>query len=288
MIRPPAGPAHGNVRRFAVELHTVPAEAADLLPAHAGEKPEPDHGLHRQAADGSQERVLLGLGEGLLLLRRLSFRADPARGQFLDHARLQGGVEDLLKDHDGLLLTAPAQVAASGQDGSYVVAGDVAHGLLTDHGADHFIDLIPVQLLRGGRQKGRTAGIPARGVLIYKGVLRRAGSLGGQLGPADRDFFAELRLGEAVHVLPLPVRAADPLPVVLPARAVFLLRFVGHVFPLPGLPNLAAKSAAWYTFPAADPFTVEGGGIMSYIDAFVLSVAASVVAYYICKWLDGE
>lgn len=28
--------------------------------------------------------------------------------------------------------------------------------------------------------------------------------------------------------------------------------------------------------------------MITYITSFVLSVVASIVAYYICKWLDGD
>ena len=35
--------------------------------------------------------------------------------------------------------------------------------------------------------------------------------------------------------------------------------------------------------------TKKGGELgMEYIFSFILSVGASVVAYYICKWLDGK
>ena len=33
---------------------------------------------------------------------------------------------------------------------------------------------------------------------------------------------------------------------------------------------------------------LKGGVIMELTISFISSVAASVVAYYICKWLDGE
>ncbi len=36
------------------------------------------------------------------------------------------------------------------------------------------------------------------------------------------------------------------------------------------------------------PPTQEGGEIMSIIIAFLISVAAGVVSYYICKWLDRD
>lgn len=32
----------------------------------------------------------------------------------------------------------------------------------------------------------------------------------------------------------------------------------------------------------------RGGALLEYIITFILSVAASVVSYYICKWLDDE
>ena len=32
----------------------------------------------------------------------------------------------------------------------------------------------------------------------------------------------------------------------------------------------------------------EGGVVMESLVSFILSVLASVVAYYICKWLDGK
>ena len=39
---------------------------------------------------------------------------------------------------------------------------------------------------------------------------------------------------------------------------------------------------------AVDSFQREGGVSMDLIISFVLSVIASVAAYYICKWLDSE
>lgn len=32
----------------------------------------------------------------------------------------------------------------------------------------------------------------------------------------------------------------------------------------------------------------KGGESMTLLDSFILPILASVVAYYICKWLDGE
>ena len=32
----------------------------------------------------------------------------------------------------------------------------------------------------------------------------------------------------------------------------------------------------------------RGGALLEYIITFILSVAASVVSYYVCKWLDDK
>lgn len=39
---------------------------------------------------------------------------------------------------------------------------------------------------------------------------------------------------------------------------------------------------------AVDSFQQEGGADLEFFITFIISVAASVVAYYICKWLDGD
>ena len=39
---------------------------------------------------------------------------------------------------------------------------------------------------------------------------------------------------------------------------------------------------------AVDTFQQEGGDLVELITSFILSVAASIAAYYICKWLDSE
>ena len=44
-----------------------------------------------------------------------------------------------------------------------------------------------------------------------------------------------------------------------------------------------------YNITATTPRQVEKGGVsMASILSFFISVMASVVAYYICKWLDGD
>ena len=39
---------------------------------------------------------------------------------------------------------------------------------------------------------------------------------------------------------------------------------------------------------AVDSFQQGGGDLVELITSFVLSVVASITAYYICKWLDSE
>lgn len=45
-----------------------------------------------------------------------------------------------------------------------------------------------------------------------------------------------------------------------------------------------------YNVFVATPRQAQKGGLTLFdlIISFVLSVVASVIAYYICKWLDGE
>ncbi|MEF2710019.1 MAG: hypothetical protein U0N01_13005 [Pseudoruminococcus massiliensis] len=46
----------------------------------------------------------------------------------------------------------------------------------------------------------------------------------------------------------------------------------------------------WYNERRYHPYTgtERGCATMSIFSSFLLSVLASVVAYYICKWLDGD
>jgi len=44
----------------------------------------------------------------------------------------------------------------------------------------------------------------------------------------------------------------------------------------------------WYYYRCCDSFQLEGGGSMENVIAFFISVAASVVSYYLCKWLDED
>lgn len=39
---------------------------------------------------------------------------------------------------------------------------------------------------------------------------------------------------------------------------------------------------------AVDSFRREGGDPMEMVVSFLLSIIASITAYYICKWLDSE
>ncbi len=43
-----------------------------------------------------------------------------------------------------------------------------------------------------------------------------------------------------------------------------------------------------YNGHAVDSFQQEGGEHMDYIITFLFSVAASVVSYFICKWLNRD
>lgn len=51
---------------------------------------------------------------------------------------------------------------------------------------------------------------------------------------------------------------------------------------------LAIASAVDYNIIAVKSFQLEGGGIMQYIESFLISVVAGVVCYYIGKWLDRK
>ena len=43
-----------------------------------------------------------------------------------------------------------------------------------------------------------------------------------------------------------------------------------------------------YNCGAVDSFQQEGGEGMDYIATLFVSVAASVISYYICKWLNRD
>ena len=53
---------------------------------------------------------------------------------------------------------------------------------------------------------------------------------------------------------------------------------------------LVAFLPLWYNGRRYHPYTgtERGCATMSIFSSFLLSVLASVVAYYICKWLDGD
>ena len=44
----------------------------------------------------------------------------------------------------------------------------------------------------------------------------------------------------------------------------------------------------WYIDNVAWTHQHEGGENVEFVCNFIVSVGASVVAYYICKWLDGN
>lgn len=43
-----------------------------------------------------------------------------------------------------------------------------------------------------------------------------------------------------------------------------------------------------YNKVAVDSFQPEGGVLLEYIIAFLISIVAGIVCYYICKWLDRD
>lgn len=53
---------------------------------------------------------------------------------------------------------------------------------------------------------------------------------------------------------------------------------------------LVAFLPLWYNERRYHPYTgtESGCATMSIFSSFLLSVLASVIAYYICKWLDGD
>ena len=53
---------------------------------------------------------------------------------------------------------------------------------------------------------------------------------------------------------------------------------------------LVAFLPLWYNGRRYHPYTgtERGCAILDLFSSFILSVLASVVAYYICKWLDGD
>lgn len=54
------------------------------------------------------------------------------------------------------------------------------------------------------------------------------------------------------------------------------------------VPGIAFSVEFWYYSQCCDSFQREGGGSMEYVIAFLISVVAGVVSYYLCKWLDGN
>ncbi len=63
--------------------------------------------------------------------------------------------------------------------------------------------------------------------------------------------------------------------------------FAGHNLPPPGV-KLEKDPNNEYNFLVVAPLycATERGCNVDYFVAFVVSVGASVVAYYLCKWLD--
>ncbi len=51
---------------------------------------------------------------------------------------------------------------------------------------------------------------------------------------------------------------------------------------------MAKFVALCYNQFAADSFQQEGGEVLEVVHTLFISIVASVIAYYICKWLDGD
>lgn len=133
-------------------------------------------------------------------------------GIFPNHVRFSSGSEQTLENLRRLFLRTAGEVGARGHDVGQIVGGDLPHTALADHRADHTVELIGDGLTLPLALACRVAGEPRRSVLPHERIrsdlfLRR---------PARAKLRdGEIALGDrpAVHVVVLPVRALDALPV---------------------------------------------------------------------------
>ena len=58
--------------------------------------------------------------------------------------------------------------------------------------------------------------------------------------------------------------------------------------PCAGRYMLVRKCRPWYNQDAVDPFGGREVLNMNLLVTFIVSVAAGVIAHYICKWWDGD
>ena len=71
------------------------------------------------------------------------------------------------------------------------------------------------------------------------------------------------------------------------SQPVFLTSIIPHISPL-CQSLISFPVDLWYNGHAVDSLQQRGGARMEYLISFLISVGASIVAYYICKWLDGD
>ena len=71
------------------------------------------------------------------------------------------------------------------------------------------------------------------------------------------------------------------------SHPIFLTSIIPHISPL-CQSLISFPVDLWYNGHAVDSLQQRGGARMEYLISFLISVGASIVAYYICKWLDGD
>lgn len=71
------------------------------------------------------------------------------------------------------------------------------------------------------------------------------------------------------------------------SQPIFLTSIIPHISPL-CQSLISFPVDLWYNGHAVDSLQQRGGARMEYLISFLISVGASIVAYYICKWLDGD
>ena len=245
LIGPAAAAPHVDEGRLLVEVHAVPAQAADLAAAHAGIEAEHDAGLDLQALHGVEQLRCLLLRQRVFLRRRPALGLELARGILRDGAGVLGRVEDLLQDPDCVLLRAAAFVRARGQDILEVVPRDLPQQLCADHGADHLVDLKLIDPALLLAQVRSAPGIERGGILEKVQLILRRGVGRCELVLFERDLFGELRQRLAVDVDPAAAGLRQPLAIIPALRAVLRLGFSRHFTCLDILQGRRSKLRPW-------------------------------------------
>ena len=88
-----------------------------------------------------------------------------------------------------------------------------------------------------------------------------------------------------VYSLFFRLKNAAPKPAA--SQPIFLTSIIPHISPL-CQSLISFPVDLWYNGHAVDSLQQRGGARMEYLISFLISVGASIVAYYICKWLDGD